>query len=258
MKYKNIKINVCALFFFPTFFLFPGMVFGSGATDTATVFTKNLKLGDTDSQVLLLQKALNRDSNTIIATIGTGSSGNETTYFGQKTKTALIKFQNKHYAEILAPNGLIVGTGYFGASTRAIMNTVTTGNKTNDITTTIPSGTVFGLGQAVKIDSISPTHGKNRTVVTIHGSGITPSANRIIAGGQTILNATSTEGKTITFTMEIPPIVSADSGLSVASSTYITENWNTLKTADFPAIKYPIYIVNDNGVSNCVFFTADL
>jgi hypothetical protein len=50
----------------------------------------------------------------IISTSGSGSLGNETNYFGQKTKTALIKFQ--------LANKITPAVGYFGPITRDIIN----------------------------------------------------------------------------------------------------------------------------------------
>jgi hypothetical protein len=45
-------------------------------------------------------------------------------YFGSLTFQALIRFQNAHAAEILAPLGLAKGTGFFGAATRAYVDTL--------------------------------------------------------------------------------------------------------------------------------------
>ncbi|MCX6735691.1 MAG: hypothetical protein NTZ13_01250 [Candidatus Parcubacteria bacterium] len=227
------------------------------------VFTKNLKAGDTDYEVLLLQKALNEDLDTIITTSGAGSPGSETTYFGQKTKLAVIKLQNKHYGEVLAPNGLSVGTGVFGPSTRAMMNNMQK-NKSKmsvqtlatDVSTIIPSGPVSGLGEKVKIDYLDPSHGKDGTVVTIHGTGMTRTANSIIAGGDTFYGVSSSDGKTLSFTMKSP--VSFDfSGMSFASSTLLKARFNEIKTKTFPSIKSPVCVLNDTGMSNCAFFTID-
>ena len=80
-------------------------------------FYRSLKVGDQGQDVLELQKILNQDSETAVAISGIGSVGNETTYFGNLTKTALIRFQNKYHEEVLAPVSLSVGTGYFGPST---------------------------------------------------------------------------------------------------------------------------------------------
>jgi peptidoglycan hydrolase-like protein with peptidoglycan-binding domain len=226
------------------------------AAGGSAVFTKNLRQGDTDPEVLLLQKALNKNPETAIGTSGAGSSGQETNYFGQKTKTAVIKFQNKYAKEVLIPNGLTAGTGYFGASTRTKMNTLQTSEKS--VTTTIPSGSVSGLGEKVKITSIYPNVGKEDTPVTIYGTGFSKSANKIIAGVQTIRNAKSADGTTLSFTMKSGVTFPVNPDLPAASSTYIREHFNEYKTATFPPLKYPVCVINDTGMSNCAFFTVEL
>ncbi len=82
-------------------------------------FYRSLKLGDTGDDVVVLQQILNRDPETKVADSGPGSAGNETSYFGELTRQAVIKLQNKYQAEILTPVGLNVGTGYVGPSTLA-------------------------------------------------------------------------------------------------------------------------------------------
>ena len=84
----------------------------------------DLKVGSTGADVLALQKFLNSDAATQIAASGTGSPGMESTNFGAKTKASVIKFQEKYFNEILAPNGLKKGTGSVGPSTRATLNSL--------------------------------------------------------------------------------------------------------------------------------------
>lgn len=90
------------------------------ATSTATTteptikfqFKKNLKLGMTDNDVLVLQQTLNKLGFTVAIT-GVGSTGNETNYFGKLTVKAIKKLQSAYKLPI---------TGYFGPMTRKVIN----------------------------------------------------------------------------------------------------------------------------------------
>lgn len=85
-------------------------------------FKIDLRLGDTDPSVKELQKLLNTDPDTRIISEEAGSVGKETTYFGQLTKDAVIRFQNKYKSVILAPAGLTVGDGVVNKATRTKLN----------------------------------------------------------------------------------------------------------------------------------------
>ncbi|MES3005928.1 MAG: SwmB domain-containing protein [Patescibacteria group bacterium] len=91
----------------------------STTTPVATVvlpainlFYRDLKIGMTGSDIQSLQKFLNA-LKFKVSIIGPGSPGNETSYFGPATKSALVKFQGI--------NG-IPATGFFGPITRAFTN----------------------------------------------------------------------------------------------------------------------------------------
>lgn len=79
--------------------------------------TRTLKLGDRGEDVRLLQQMLNKDPETVVATSGLGALGNESTYFGLRTREAVIKFQEKYASSTLSPLGLTKGTGNFGKLT---------------------------------------------------------------------------------------------------------------------------------------------
>ena len=81
------------------------------------VFDRDLTLGDEGQDVKALQVFLNNQGFTIAVT-GLGSSGNESTYFGNLTRDALIRFQEAYRSEVLTPGGFVRGTGYFGSLTR--------------------------------------------------------------------------------------------------------------------------------------------
>jgi len=118
------------LFIFVPFFAF------------AYQFTKDLKIGDLNSDILELQKILNLDIGTIVSPSGAGSKGNETNYFGNLTKQAIVRFQEKYRDEILTPNGLAYGTGFVGMATRKKLNSF------NFVTTT-PISTSVNSGSSV-------------------------------------------------------------------------------------------------------------
>ncbi len=69
-----------------------------------------------NNQIVCLQEFLKSQGSAIYP--GGILSGN----FDAATRAAVIRFQEKHAAEILAPLGLTAGTGYVGAATRAKIN----------------------------------------------------------------------------------------------------------------------------------------
>jgi hypothetical protein len=106
-----------------------------------------LKLGASGTDVLKLQRFLNTDTTTAIPGTGDGSAGKETGYFGNLTKAAVLRFQEKYASEILVPNKLAKGNGFVGASTRAKLNalcgailgaTTEASSSSNMLTLTVP------------------------------------------------------------------------------------------------------------------------
>jgi len=85
------------------------------------LITKNLKTGDNDPEVKILQQYLN-SQGFLVAESGAGSPGFETTLFGAGTREALIKFQEANKDILLTPVGLEKGTGVVGELTRKFIN----------------------------------------------------------------------------------------------------------------------------------------
>ncbi|MFH1246151.1 MAG: peptidoglycan-binding domain-containing protein, partial [Candidatus Liptonbacteria bacterium] len=79
---------------------------------TAKLFSRNLTSGSLGDDVKQLQQFLNAHS-VVLASIGPGSPGNETTKFGALTKAALKMFQKSNN---------LTETGMFDESTRTLVN----------------------------------------------------------------------------------------------------------------------------------------
>ena len=79
-------------------------------------FTRDLTGGSTGDDVKALQQFLNSHGAQVSAN-GPGSLGNETTYFGKATKTALTQWQTA--------NSISSASGYFGPKTRSVILTMT-------------------------------------------------------------------------------------------------------------------------------------
>ena len=78
-------------------------------------FSRDLKLGSVGDDVRQLQVFLNV-KGFLVAQIGTGAPGLESTYFGARTKAALARYQ--------ASIGVSPAMGYFGPLTRSRLATL--------------------------------------------------------------------------------------------------------------------------------------
>lgn len=85
------------------------------ATGDTAVLTRDLYQGVSGEDVRTLQKLLNANGY-IVAAAGNGSSGNETTYFGPATQSAVIRLQNAQ--------GITPPAGYVGPITRASLTSL--------------------------------------------------------------------------------------------------------------------------------------
>lgn len=95
------------------FLLLVSMPVGASAAYT---FNTDLTIGSAGADVVNLQKVLNMSPDTAVASSGAGSPGMETSYFGDLTRAAVMKFQTKY--------GIMPVAGYVGSITRAALHKI--------------------------------------------------------------------------------------------------------------------------------------
>jgi peptidoglycan hydrolase-like protein with peptidoglycan-binding domain len=82
-------------------------------------YTRTLRLGVSGDDVRALQRILNQNTATQITSVGPGSPGQETGFFGVKTRDAVMRFQELYRSDILVPAGVSAPTGIAGPMTLA-------------------------------------------------------------------------------------------------------------------------------------------
>ncbi len=200
------------------------------------IFMRPLRIGDSGPDVFALQQLLNRVLSKPIAATGDGSPGQETVYFGSKTRVAVIRLQEQFAADILTPVGLRYGTGTVGLQTLLTLNRLWAqmqGISQNSAHTTPVAGAVY-------LNSISPQYGSFNTVVTLKGSGFT-NDNTIFTSYAELKHVASIDGTTLTFAIpaSIPGINFTRDQVGGVDAT----------------LPFFIYVTNVNGQSEALQFT---
>ncbi len=172
-------------------------------------FDTNLSLGNSGNDVLELQKVLNKDIDTQVAISGNGSKGNETTYFGNLTQIALIKYQTKHS---------LPATGILDETTRIYINkaglTISIEEEVEEPVEETPIVEEIDLGfEPIEMDDIS----SNQTL-----SGIVSASNSFITGDEGLINTAKYNIEAINDIFILKELTVNIENASVISKVYLT------------------------------------
>lgn len=178
----------------------------ANTTSDCALLSRNLKFGMVGSDVSALQRLLNSQVSTRVSVSGPGSPGNEGTYFGAKTKLAVIHFQELYKSEVLTPVGLERGNGFVGALSRAKLKLLCTSGVASTTPppspVPAPSPTPVPKSPSVYTPSwmkenplkkpyitILPNYAVHQgAVLTIPGGGYSTVANTVTIGGVSYSN----------------------------------------------------------------------
>jgi peptidoglycan hydrolase-like protein with peptidoglycan-binding domain len=241
------------------------------SSENSVKITKNLSLGMTDSQVVVLQQLLNHNPATKIAESGLGSPGNETNYFGIKTQAAVIAFQNLNAGDILVPAEISSGNGYVGPLTIKKLNELS-GSAVNPapLAAQVPNTASNNVTLAEmtdiyvtdkKIEDIRKTFTAQINTALSQKQTVAPALNFDIASKFPVLISAALHAG-------LPKTIVSVRGQGFTASNndiYFGPNYivrNVTATADIlnfilpslPAGRYDMVIKNSNGISNSSFF----
>ncbi len=186
-----------------------------------TTWSVNLKQGSTGPNVLALQQFLNMSPDTVVASSGPGSPGNETSYFGGLTRAAVNKFQQKYAAQVLAPVGLSTPTGNFFTYSRAEANALCAGSTV----TVTPPGTIPGTvsGTATITASAQPAN----TLAPANSARVPFTAFTVSANGSPVtINSVSVvrQGPSLDTDFSGVELINASTGVQVGISRVLDSN----------------------------------
>ncbi len=191
----------------------------------AYVFTREMKLNENSNDVLVMQRVLNADPDTMVAVTGWGSPGYETIHFGPATKQALIKFQTKYRTELETPGSSL---GQVDQKTLLKLSVLSISNAINFISQQSTQLFTTQLSRGMKGDNVKKLQiflNKNEdTKVASVGWG-SPGYETIVFGPATVLALIKYQNKfslNPTGVLDQPTIAKINSELTVFNQNAAT------------------------------------
>gem|GEM_PF-894732 len=255
----TMQIKKTGIIFFALSLLFSPSISAAQSPAQCEALARNLRLGMTGSDVIILQKELNKNTKTQVASSGPGSRGQETSYFGGMTMSAVIKFQGLYASEVLKPVGLSVGTGFVGASTRAkITSLCRSGVATISPPPPVSPATNIVVPVPANISNIPVVATSGGTVV-ISNELASPSAFK---SDTPVLMFPSTYAaprgtKVMLYGVGLAPTGNTVRLGSLGIASTSVDKWNVLTFVvpeDAPRGKHELYISSQKGSTNKSFF----
>lgn len=214
LSHRNVAVLLSGLFF-----IIPSIA-------SAECFSRNLSLGMTGSDVEKLQQMLNTNPKSLVSSTGIGSSGKESPYFGNKTRLAVVRFQELYQQEILEPAGLSSGSGFVGMLTRKKLESLC-------FTTVFPNTPSVAPAPVPPLPAQIAT-GKAPTVLFPSAYSGVPGTTIVVSGDSFALQSSNT----VYF------------GPYSATGTPRSASEIFVKIPDIPPGRYPLWIENKHGSSN--------
>lgn len=222
---------------------------------------RQLSLGATGPDVLLLQKLLNTNPKTQIATAGAGSPGLETNYYGNLTKGAVLRFQKLNGiidSEIYNPYifGVVDADTLFALNAYASSIGFNLNNSAGGITTTPPVvvdpqdklNSIYQVGRDQTlpfISAITPKSVKNGEFVTISGKNFSTSTLNTVRLSYNQVYASSTDG----FTLRVKVDSRLNDLLNKQMKDLDDDEKDNVRD-QIPPVPLFVTVQNEKGVSN--------